>query len=296
MILVSVRPEEIPMEWRERAARLTAELEACVDDGEELPKGERSTAAQKRKEIIDKNEGVWRELKDTLMRWSYGKCWYSELRDVGSDYHVDHFRPKGRVRNPGEDEREGYWWLAFDWTNYRMAVAWCNSSHKSEEGPAKGKRDQFPLGRNCKPATTSGEVAAEKPVLLDPTSAFDTLLVDFDETGLPQPVEDGWNRERVLTTRTVLHLDAPRMVEARQEVWRSCRFALLQAHSALSLPGDEHRNRDDQAAHGWIKKICEMLRPNAPLSAVAQACVLKCEFPWARKLLSSVYSEVPGLV
>ncbi|HEX5719311.1 MAG TPA: hypothetical protein VF179_24325 [Thermoanaerobaculia bacterium] len=294
MIHVPVHPEDIPPEWLERAADLTAQLKACVDDGEEVAQESRKTAMEKRREIVDKNQPVWKGLKKILMSWSHNKCWYSEVRDVGSDYHVDHFRPKGPVKNLGEDEREGYWWLAFDWRNYRIAAAWCNSPHSVEEGPAKGKQNQFPLSDGCTPARCPEEIDLEKPVLLDPTNELDVLLVDFDETGMPQPVMDGWNRERVVTTRRVLHLDAPRMIEARQEVWRKCSHALLQAHSAMNLPADEHRKRDDKNALEWIRSICEMLRPDAPLSAVARACVLKSDFQWARKLLTHPFSEVVG--
>lgn len=293
MIHVRVRPKEIPTEWLENAARLTAMLRACTDDDQGVPQQERRTAVEKRKDIIERNASVWRQLKDIMMRWSHNKCWYSELQDAGSDYHVDHFRPKGRVKNPGEDEREGYWWLAFDWTNYRISVAWCNSTHTSEDGPAKGKQGQFPLGKNCKPATCPEELAEESPALLDPTNEQDVLLIDFDETGLPQPAVQGWNGERVLTTRRILHLDAPRMIEARQEVWRRCRHALLQAQKAMSLSGESHRGSDDQNALEWIRIVCDMLRPNAPLSSVAQACVLRSEFRWAWKLLSHTNSEFP---
>lgn len=294
MIHIRVRPEEISHDWLEKAANLTAQLIACVDDGEDVSQEIRKTAIQKRREIVDKNQPVWKDLKEVLMKWSHNKCWYSEVRDVGSDFHVDHFRPKGSVKNPGEEEREGYWWLAFDWRNYRIAAAWCNSPHKAEEGPAKGKQNQFPLSNKCVPARCPEEVALEEPALLDPTNEFDVLLIDFDETGLPQPVMEGWNQHRVLTTRRVLHLDAPRMVEARQEVWRRCHHALLQAHSALNLSADEHRKRDDQNAMAWIRRVCEMLRPDAPLSAVARACVLKSEFRWAMPLLKHPFSEMTG--
>lgn len=294
MIHIRVHPEEIPQEWLKKAAELTEELNACKDDDEDVLPGDRRTAMQKRKDILERNQPIWKDLKEILMRWSYNKCWYSEVRDVGSDYHVDHFRPKGLVKNPGEEEREGYWWLAFDWRNFRIAAAWCNSPHKAEEGPAKGKQNQFPLSDKCVPASCPEGIALEEPALLDPTSEFDVLLIDFDETGLPQPVMDGWNQQRVLITRRVLHLDAPRMVEARQDVWRKCHHALLQAHSALNLPMDEHRNRDDRNAVEWIRKICEMLRPDAPLSAVARACVLKSEFRWTRSLLNHPFLEMVG--
>ena len=90
MMQIFVRPNEIEPEWREKSIRLTEELVECKDDAD----GKR-TADDKRKEIIDRNQRHWGSIKETLMRWSFQKCWYSELRDSGSDYHVDHYRPKG---------------------------------------------------------------------------------------------------------------------------------------------------------------------------------------------------------
>ncbi|MFY1618973.1 hypothetical protein [Micromonospora sp. WMMD736] len=286
MIKIEVRPEDIPPAWLEKASALTAKLKACRDDGDDVPEKDRLTAAEKRKKIIDDNSRMWSELKNVLLRWSYQKCWYSELREDGSDYHVDHFRPKGRVANDGEPMREGYWWLAFDWLNYRIAVSYANSPHRSVAGDVRGKRDQFPLAPGNTPAGVDEDLSAEIPVLLDPLSSYDVMLIDFDEMGMPVPAAAGWNGERVRVTTRLLHLDAVRMVEARQRVWRECEEALQRAAEAISVPAGEHRRRDDKTAEDWIALVCRMLRPDAPLSAVARACVAKSMFPWARKLPS----------
>lgn len=295
MIYVKTVPEEVGQEWLDKAARLTGELSACEDDGEDVPEDQRKTARQKRKEIMERNGEHWSRLKPILLRWSHQKCWYSELRDDGSDYHVDHFRPKGRVRNPGESDREGYWWLAFDWTNYRVAVGWCNAPHRGDGTAAKGKHDQFPLAAGSAIASRpADDISAEKPVLLDPTNEEDVLLVDFNEEGLPIPSVDGWGAQRVLRTRDVLHLDAPRMVEARKRVWRDCGHAVLQAHDLINIDEASHRLRDDAQLRAWIETICRMIRPDAPLSAVARAYLVKCEYVWARRLLYDPRARIPA--
>ena len=73
------------------------------------------------KAFIDANSGVWGEIKNELLEMSHGKCWYSEAPDAVSDWHVDHFRPKKRALDEDKTEHEGYYWLAFDWKNYRIA-------------------------------------------------------------------------------------------------------------------------------------------------------------------------------
>lgn len=288
MIHVRVRPEDISEGWLEKAQRLTAELEVLKDDGPEVPEERRKSASDKRKALIEKNSGVWKELKGVLMRWSHGKCWYSELKDPGSDFHVDHFRPKGRVRNQGDEDIEGYWFLAFDWRNYRLSVAWCNSAHSADGGPAQGKQDQFPIRRTDKRARCcADDLGAEECVLLDPTNEWDVTLLDFDEEGLPVPTTEGWARERVLETRRILHLDAPRMVEARQRIWRRCREVLQSAHRLVNQPREELGGLDQRQQRERMQELRDMISPGAELSAVARACIAKSGYAWAYRLLSA---------
>ncbi|MDX1998437.1 MAG: hypothetical protein SF066_12030 [Thermoanaerobaculia bacterium] len=288
MIHVRVRPEDISEGWLEKAQRLTAELEAFKDDGPEVPEERRKSASDKRKALIEKNSGVWKELKGVLMRWSHGKCWYSELKDHGSDFHVDHFRPKGRVRDQGEEDTEGYWFLAFDWKNYRLSVAWCNSAHSADGGPAQGKQDQFPVGPKGKRATCKeDDLDRENCVLLDPTNANDVVLVDFDETGLPVATAGGWTTTRVRETTRILHLDAPRMLEARQAVWRTCREELASAHALINQESEDMGTLDKAELKRSLKRLRELIAPQSELSAVARACIVKFGYRWALSLLNA---------
>ena len=104
MIPIQPRKQDISVEWLTRASKAQAAVAACTDDrgcGVETagvadgPK----TARQKRAALFDKYAALWSELKPTLSRWSYDKCWYTEAREAVSDYHVDHFRPKSRVKS-----------------------------------------------------------------------------------------------------------------------------------------------------------------------------------------------------
>jgi hypothetical protein len=76
---------------------------------------------EERKESIEAHAQIWRDLAEWLKGQSYGKCWYSEARETFSYWHVDHFRPKKKVKDLNGNEAQGYWWLAFDWHNYRLA-------------------------------------------------------------------------------------------------------------------------------------------------------------------------------
>src|SRR5262245_23831897 len=80
----------------------------------------RDASAKKRSAVIDENQTVWKDLKEALRTLSYEKCWYCESIDPRADNAVDHYRPKGNVRG-AIPPHTGYWWLAFEWTNYRFS-------------------------------------------------------------------------------------------------------------------------------------------------------------------------------
>ena len=80
--------------------------------------------------IIDENDKHWGKIKKDLKKISYGKCWFSEAREVYSHYHIEHFRPKKRVVNFDKTKELGYWWLAFNYLNYRL----CGGVGNSKKG------------------------------------------------------------------------------------------------------------------------------------------------------------------
>jgi len=110
-----------PADWVAEAEAVTASLRAASE-------------AAERKRIIKTHDSLWRDdrIRDWLFAQFYGKCWYSEARESVSSYHVDHFRPKGAIR---DEDGEGYWWLAFEWTNYRISGQLINTK----------KGDVFPI-------------------------------------------------------------------------------------------------------------------------------------------------------
>ncbi len=76
---------------------------------------------------------------------SYGKCWYSEAKDAGANFDVDHFRPKAEAKRAENlVDVEGYAWLAFDWKNFRLSAQNCNRLNTDESGNTVGKGSWFP--------------------------------------------------------------------------------------------------------------------------------------------------------
>ena len=147
-------------DWQDRAECLLEHLRNAPD-----------VAA--RHDIIDNNSAIWRELKAWLLDLSHGKCWFSEAKDCFSHFEVEHFRPKKSVRDADGSTYGGYWWLTFDWFNFRI----CGSAGNRK------KSVYFPLRDELKRCRPFGDLRQEEVQLLDPADEDDPALLSFDLEG-----------------------------------------------------------------------------------------------------------------
>ena len=85
---------------------------------------------EKENHKVDSTVYADNDLREALEELFYQKCAYceSDLRRVV--WEVDHFRPKGRVRE--RDHHPGYYWLAYEWTNLYPSCTFCNQ-HRREK-------------------------------------------------------------------------------------------------------------------------------------------------------------------
>ncbi|MBE8891071.1 HNH endonuclease family protein [Klebsiella grimontii] len=201
--------EYLTQEWRDLADQAKAELIAAPDE-------------EARKAILKRvaSSNVWRDfyklLPDSLKR----KCWYCEAEEIRSDMPVDHFRPKSRVED--DKQHEGYWWLAFDWQNYRCACTFCNSRRVFDETEG-GKACRFPLENPEERAFAPADnvkLSNERPYFLDPFNPDDEKLLWFDNDGLPiaQPSATAEQQTKVKNSIEIFHLHESRIARARNKV------------------------------------------------------------------------------
>jgi len=228
--------------------------------------------------IIDANEDVWKRLRDWLLRLSHDKCWYSEARDLFSYPEVEHYRPKKRCkRAPRTQYIDGYWWLAFEWKNYRIC---------GKVGNTK-KQDFFPLALGSPVATHGGlSVLNEVPLLLDPSCPGDPDLLSFNEDGTcgPHADADQFTQLRVNTTRERLNLNHGRLKKARQRIWARC-WNLIEDCRAIAQQMDRAAGAADRERLNQKKdELRRMTRPDSEFSAVAKDCLVKSNIGWARNL------------
>lgn len=212
-----------------------------------------------RSKVINDNQDVWKALKDSLSTLSHKKCWYCESIDPRSDNAVDHYRPKSNVKDAAPPH-EGYWWLAFDWRNYRFTCTFCNSI-RTTATTAGGKHDYFPLWEETKRARCdTDDIENEYPLLLDPVRVAHVRLIAFSEDGSIGPaVPKTQEREYRMAKETIkrYHLTHPILVERRATTLRQVRDWVDEADKHLSRHAKTH---DAIALHTADDRLADIRR------------------------------------
>ncbi|AZS21205.1 hypothetical protein S2M10_01670 [Sphingomonas sp. S2M10] len=231
---------------------------------------------RRRAALIEANQNRWTALRDAFEGASGGKCWYTECESPGADNDIDHFRPKGKVK---EDRRHpGYYWLAFDWRNMRLS---CQRANRPRIAPgarvAGGKSTHFPLLATGVRATEPGDdIRLEHPALLDPTDPGDPILLTFLPNGeidlSPQYRGNAVAEAKIAASRLGLHLNWPKFVEGRMTLYniieRDVERGKREApNDYLGMP------QASQAFKDVIGDLKRRLNPRAQYAAAAKVYV-----------------------
>ena len=262
-----------------------------IEEVDQLKKEIESAESKEKKVLIDKKAKLWRDLKKSLSEFSKGKCWYCETKEPRSDRVVDHFRPKNRVAE--RKDHSGYWWLAFDWKNYRYSCTFCNSLRKSEEEePAGGKADHFPIiDENRRACDPKDPIENELPYLLDPVKQSDTLLLSFDKSGSAIPCYNdvaSIHCQRAKKTIELLHLNHPDLCEARYVVCDEINKLIEEGDRAFSR---QEENEDaalvgNESFESIVRRLRIMVDKTAEYSRAAKAILSDYEkIPWVKSML-----------
>ena len=199
---------------------------------------------------------IWSEFKPILIKYFGDKCWYSECSLEGAFGDVDHFRPKNRSTDEQENTilPDGYWWLAYDYFNYRLSCEKCNRSFGSG-----GKNDKFPLKAGTAPAGFPNK--DDTHLLLDPCKQGDPDLIDCDESGkIVSLSADKYDQLRVDVSRKIYNWDC--FNNARKRVRSECKTALEQFEIIYTSAPDKMEVA--------LKRICELVAPKAPYSSFSR--------------------------
>jgi|SRR6185369_16587285 len=272
-------------EWRYTAFHLDAELKS-------------KSSIDERIQFIDDNRTFWSQLKN---QFPYSdKCWYSEAKESVSIYEVEHFRPtKATVKTasvlkgkkglaPFEELRKdwikatkykggGYWWLAFNYKNYRNCGKKINSI----------KSIRFPLRLKSFIAyLETDDYTKEDVILLDPTKEGDPELLTFEPDGKVKPTITDSNDSRNL--RAFVSIDVyglnkiDALVKHRETKWADCYKAIRRAMDKFNEIKKSESTGDLISFHRFFNEFMDFvendikpaIEPTSQFSSVAKACVL----------------------
>ncbi len=209
------------------------------------------------------------DILNALRASAGNKCWYSEVLLEGEDPNVDHFCPKGRVKEVDQNleatgaESTGYWWLAFEYRNYRLACVHSNQRRvdKDTEG---GKWDFFPIRNGRAPERTEWAAirAQEAPLPLDPCSRSDAKLLCFDSDGVPCASEraSARDKERVRVSIWLYHLKKRELQKRRRDFVQSFQKDIRKATTLYKLWAPDSARENLQAKEQFDTKVAEILR------------------------------------
>ncbi|MBY5828654.1 hypothetical protein HFN47_00860 [Rhizobium leguminosarum] len=224
------------------------------------------TAKFKRERQYAEKSAIWSAAKPAFMIAQNNKCLFCE-RVFGSpddsriEMDLEHFRPKSSVmpwvRPEGSDGYPadtgqgsgGYYWMAYDISNYAASCKTCNTLHKSNCFPIAGAR-----------RLQHDEVASlssERPYLCYPLGNQDEdpeNIITFTGTIAVPAAADGFNRQRGLliidffglNRHDLLHVERAQAIE---------RFG-----SALLAVAEE---RGSAADHTYVQQIGNPMIPHA---------------------------------
>lgn len=229
----------------EEGKRLTEELKALPDS--------------KKAKFIKEHQDFWGGLKNYYSSLSHGKCWYTEVKEKGSPYHMDHFRPKNSLNELKSkapcktiNRSKPYWWLAFDWTNYRLSAS----------NPNTRKHTYFPLKEDSDLIEDEGDIRLECIGLLDPIKKEDVALLTFDDRGHACAAcsdDESWDARRVALSVRVYGLNDQSFVDARVAIRKNCKKLMERITGNYSKDAKKHAFEDLKA----------LVQPDVELSGVA---------------------------
>lgn len=254
--------------WDAKAKKLIEALKSAPD-------------MEARKKIIDDNKTVWGELKEWLLSLSNQRCWFSEAEDCFTHWDVEHFRPKKTAKSEDGTEYDGYWWLAFDWTNFRI----CGNVGNRKKGT------YFPLQDESKRVSSPDDDYRYEPyLLLDPVNAHDSSLLFFDMEGkaIPDPsIVSEWEKKRVVESVKRFKLDFPALENKRRTIWNNCWNCIQKYLEELEklYKGDKDNPVARQELANKADAIKELIDGSTELSSVARACILSTNDPRVTRLL-----------
>jgi uncharacterized protein (TIGR02646 family) len=260
MIFVNIDNHEPEQDWLDRADALTDQLLNAAD-------------AAARAVIIAGNDNMWGEIKQLFCDALQRKCWYSESINDFAHCHVDHFRPKSRALDENGVDQGGYWWLAFNWRNYRYAAPAGNVR----------KKDYFHVNSN-KANLPANALENEDIRFLDPTEPEDPNKLKFDNEGIISPKETVVaSRDYIQAEYTIrrMNLNMEGLKEGRKDKYRKTARLIRQVQNLLVLQVTSFDLARRQTIKAKQVELIELAGRYSEYSAAVKYCLRESGYDWA---------------
>ena len=171
-----------------------------------------------------------------------GKCSYCEVKLTRFSWDVEHYRPKGRVRE--REDHPGYYWLTYEWSNLLPSCTFCNQRRRERPtfidptpGETGGKLDQFPIADEANRAMEpEDDLTREEPLLIDPSRENPSDHLGYDPTGRVFALAGS---EKGETTIRVFRLNLRRLIDERRNTLQIVREVMTFSQLAKERGEDE---------------------------------------------------------
>ena len=267
--------------------------------------------AKKHKEEIEKKNkkerskywnknNIWTELYSALSEISGDKCWYTESKENSGRWDVDHFRPKARSldENGKVILKEGYWWLSYDWKNFRLSGSLTNLLSRGkfdEDDDVLGKGSFFPVKDSKVSKIKDMKCSGEKPVLLDPTNANDVRLIAFDQDGMPYGTFGNEDNEfknlRAVLSIKCYGLEHKPLVRGRARVWNTCEEIVEGTQNDIVINKGDDESIDDAIEECFVE-LAKLANKKQPFSMVVfnyiKAKSSEKDYEWLQDALTAI--------
>ncbi len=222
---------------------------------------------------------IWRDLYPALSKLSGHKCWYSEAPENSSEWEIEHYRPKAESKSDdGVVIRDdGYWWLSYSWSNYRLAGSLVNKLRKERFDKGEevyGKGNYFPLEDISKVGLPEDiDCDGERPLLIDPLKPKDVTLISFDRNGEPYPTynEDDnllYNKKALLSIKYYGLMHQP-LNRGRSKIWSNCETVVSKAHNYIKNNINDDIKRDEKIDECFLQ-LAKYTRQSEPYTMVVR--------------------------
>jgi uncharacterized protein (TIGR02646 family) len=203
------------------------------------------------------------EVRSALWEMQRHKCSYCErTRELKYETDVEHFRPKAGVTECNGEN--GYWWLAYEWTNLFFSCRICNQKYKKNHFPIAAES-----ARACKPEDA---LDCEKYLLIDPSREDPEEYLSWDwirRIGSIRYVFICWREDRGRATVETLGLNHGELARERGRIVS----LLLQLIFDYKRMVDKGVSRANEAFQLRKRILLDELVPDRPFLALRRFIV-----------------------